>query len=322
LKAFARFNTKYSLGLSATPKRADEMERLYFLHTSENMIIHTNTRSIKSVYYPISYSRSMKWKRYPNFIPYNVQVLHNIVADKDRLQFMANIVCSMPDRYYLIVGSRIKYLKEFMEIIEKRLPSKNIMRFFGEETRSFRKKIWQFTFKKGEAFQVRANEKSYKVVCISFNKGKTTANLVVDGVGKYVDIVDVLNDNEHFLQFHIKRIYKKFSEKLEEFEQPELKTLNDADMIFATMQKFKDALNFPHLDTLLSTTPYSDKNTIIQMKGRIERFLEGKRQPLIIEIQDVGIKHTMNTFNTRVSVYAEQGIKRMLRRDFEKLRTA
>ena len=322
LKAFARFNTKYSLGLSATPTRSDEMERLYFLHTSNNFIRHKNVRSIKSVYFPFPYKRSMKWKNYPRFIPYNIQVLNNITADEDRLNFMANIICSMPNRKHLIVGSRIKHLKAFMEIIQQRLKDKKIERFFGEETKTTRKKIWQFTFKKGETFKVSYNEKEIEINCIGFNRDKTEANLVVDGAGMYIKIEDILADPEHFLQFHIKRVYKKKSQKLETFEQPNLSELHKADIIFATLSKFMDALDFPHLDTLMAITPFSDINVLTQLKGRVERQKKGKGQPLILEIQDVGIKHTTNMFNARERHYEQLGIKRLSVKEFEKIKTA
>jgi len=138
LKSFTRFNSKYRLGLSATPKRTDEMEKLYYLHTSDNLITGKSVRNITADHMFTEYVRDKKWKYYPPYIPYKIQVIHNIVADEKRNELIVDIVVKAfkkEKRSILILSERIVHLKGLMELTKSQVPKKTkIVRFFGPES--------------------------------------------------------------------------------------------------------------------------------------------------------------------------------------------
>lgn len=53
-------------------------------------------------------------------------------------------------------------------------------------------------------------------------------------------------------------------------------------------KKFEKGVDAPRLDTLILAKPMNNENTVVQLKGRIERPLEGKPQPLVIDLVDRG----------------------------------
>jgi len=58
------------------------------------------------------------------------------------------------------------------------------------------------------------------------------------------------------------------------------------DVIFATSQMAKEALDIPTLDTLFLTTPIASPITVQQSTGRILREVPGKRNPLVLDFLD------------------------------------
>lgn len=249
LKSFTRFSAKFRLGLSATPSREDKLEQLYYLHTSGNIIAHQSVRNTNSDYAIIKYHRKERWKFYPSFIPLKTQIINNVICDEDRNKLIYNTVDILKDRKILILGERIKHLKQIMEQLQDFYPYKNIVRFFGAE---------------------------------SLTKKEKSQGL-----------------------------------KQEKVKDPTQEELNNADYIVATYSKAKEGVNIPHLDCLILATPVSSITTIIQAKGRVERALEGKPQPLLIDIVDCESLTAKGMFNRlldgmankRIKIYTEQGMK-------------
>lgn len=136
LRAFTRFNARYRLGLSATPNRDDEQERLYFLHLSNNLIKHTPVRNVKSKYVKIEFETKTKWKKQRPYIPFRLQLTNNLIEDNNRNILLKNIIdkCLHDNRKIVVMGERIKHLKELMKHTQSNFKDKNIVRFFGAET--------------------------------------------------------------------------------------------------------------------------------------------------------------------------------------------
>lgn len=70
-------------------------------------------------------------------------------------------------------------------------------------------------------------------------------------------------------------------------------------VLIATYQLLKEGVNITELDTLHLATPQADEATTIQCAGRIERYLEDKKQPIIIDYVDVNINYCLQKAHER-----------------------
>jgi len=133
LRSYTRFNTKYCLGLSATPDREDGLEELYFLHTSNNLIMHSASRNIKASYYRLVYASGKSWIGYHSYMPYRIQVLKNLLADETRNNMIMKVIviCMSQNRKVLLIGEYVKKLFEFMHHLQQQFPNYKVVRFFG-----------------------------------------------------------------------------------------------------------------------------------------------------------------------------------------------
>lgn len=246
LRAFTRFNSKYRLGLSATPHREDKLEKIYFYHISNNLVFHTPVRNWNSNYKVVEYVRKVPWKMYPAFIPYKIAVINNITMDEDRNKFVAKHVADLlkSGRKVLVLSERIRHLKELIELTRISLGDDyrkyKPVRFFGAET--------------------------------------------------------------------LTKKQRKMGVKQEKIEDPSSAELSKADVVFATYSKAKEGVDIPHLDTLLFATPLSSETTVVQSKGRIERQHSKKAHPLIIDIDDYGIKLCQAMLGKRRFIYLKYGM--------------
>lgn len=75
-------------------------------------------------------------------------------------------------------------------------------------------------------------------------------------------------------------------------------------VIFASYKMTSEATDIPQLDTLVMATPKSD---VVQIVGRVIRFLDGKKEPVVFDVVD----DTSTVFNgyatSRLKWYAEKG---------------
>ena len=73
------------------------------------------------------------------------------------------------------------------------------------------------------------------------------------------------------------------------------------DILVATYSLLKEGVSINELDTLHLTTPVKDKAIVVQSAGRIERFLGGKKQPIVYDYVDIDIPYCVKAFSTRKS---------------------
>ena len=112
---------------------------------------------------------------------------------------------------------------------------------------------------------------------------------------------------------HIKKIYDYLQEqnikctfvvgetKKKERDKILSSQTDEWNVLIATYSLLKEGINIKALDTLHLTVPQKDKALIVQCAGRIERFLAGKKQPLIYDYVDVTIPYCENAFKKRKS---------------------
>lgn len=80
-----------------------------------------------------------------------------------------------------------------------------------------------------------------------------------------------------------------------------LKQQIDWDVIVATYSLLKEGVSIKELDTLHFCSPAKEKGLIVQCAGRIERYLEGKKQPLIYDYVDIDIPYCERAYKQRKS---------------------
>lgn len=71
------------------------------------------------------------------------------------------------------------------------------------------------------------------------------------------------------------------------------------DVLVATYALLKEGINIKTLDTLHLTVPQKDKAMIVQCVGRIERYVENKKQPIVYDYVDENIPYCVKTYNLR-----------------------
>lgn len=71
------------------------------------------------------------------------------------------------------------------------------------------------------------------------------------------------------------------------------------EVLVSTYALLKEGVSIKTLDTLHMTTPIKDKSTVVQCVGRIERFLENKKQPIVYDYVDQNIRYCLKAYNDR-----------------------
>lgn len=71
------------------------------------------------------------------------------------------------------------------------------------------------------------------------------------------------------------------------------------DIIVATYSLLKEGVNIKELDTLHLATPSKDKALVVQCAGRIERYIENKKQPIVYDYVDEDIPYCVRAYAKR-----------------------
>lgn len=71
------------------------------------------------------------------------------------------------------------------------------------------------------------------------------------------------------------------------------------DVLVATYSLLKEGVSIKELDTLHLTTPFKDPAMVIQCAGRIERYLENKKEPIVYDYVDVEIPYCIKRYDDR-----------------------
>ena len=300
LEANVRFDAKYVLALSATPNRADKLEEMYFRFTSNNIIRHESQRSLTAQYAYFVYRGALRASGNP-YIPYRVRLINSIANDPARNAFLLDIIKrKLSKRKMLILSERIDQLIFLEEHLRERFPDKLIVRYYGDKIKKSRKKEIMFTFAKGYSNEL------FTVLHVARDKKTATIRYAVTNDEVMITAEEVYGKPD-FLRHSLKG-WKKTSEVVSPFVKPDDSELHTADIILSLYTKFSEGINVPHLDCLLYATPFASDTTLEQSKGRIERFVEGKQDPLLVDIQDINNDMLVSFFTKRFAKLESLGV--------------
>lgn len=76
----------------------------------------------------------------------------------------------------------------------------------------------------------------------------------------------------------------------------------DGDVIVATYALAKEGLDIPTLDVVHFATPQKDKAIVKQSAGRVERNVEGKEQPIVMDYVDINIDYCNMCYRKRLNI--------------------
>lgn len=82
---------------------------------------------------------------------------------------------------------------------------------------------------------------------------------------------------------------------------------DEADICWGTLSIFSEGISQSALSCLILATPTNNKPMLTQLIGRIIRLREGKRNPLIIDIELKGSSSVKSQLATRKSLYMQKG---------------
>lgn len=181
--------------------------------------------------------------------------------------------------------------------------------------------------------EVKTIESEHLKFDIDLNYGYDILN--ADGTLDYNTLIDYLSDNEkrndiildniekmnsenrkqivlcHRVR-HCEYLYNKLLErglnakmvvgKVNNKKRKEiLENSDNWEIMVATYSLLKEGVSIKALDTLHFTTPQKNKSLIVQCAGRIERYMEGKNQPLIFDYVDVNVPYCLGAYRKRKS---------------------
>ena len=74
-------------------------------------------------------------------------------------------------------------------------------------------------------------------------------------------------------------------------------------LVFSTPGKIRDGVNIPQKDCLIVTTPVKNMN---QLAGRVVRISKDKKEPVIVDMVDIGCKDMKATLYNRLKFYEDK----------------
>ena len=138
----------------------------------------------------------------------------------------------------------------------------------------------------------------------SFNSGRATL-IISDRKSQLKKIEQLLNKTYHIKSNSIGYFVRSLDGRM--LKQAEKDRASDkCSIILATYGMLGRGTDIPRLETLILASIRSD---LRQTLGRIERYMEGKQQPVVVDIVDTAYKETLKSANSRLKFYTERGLR-------------
>lgn len=158
---------------------------------------------------------------------------------------------------------------------------------FGFLPKSYRYLYWDGFFQKSRYLTILKNSKLFMNVSLSLLNKFTGDNRQILYVGERIKLLELLKEKCNGKD---KGLFIAGSD-LSEIEKQ---------ITFSTPNKSRDGVDYVSKDCLIMSSPIGN---IEQMSGRVLRTKEGKAQPIVIDIVDIGVKAIRETFFSRLDFY-------------------
>ena len=299
-KAFPIVSSKYNLGLSATPKRSDNLQNIFYWNigpTSFESFTNDKFAIVKNINFTDdNYVEKYNWMGSIDLHKLHLQIIDNDFRNEIIIKQLVNL--SKKGRQILVLSKLINHLRTLKTNFCKKKYYKNYPR----------KIIFEICKKK------KINKKCFSLIC-SFIKIPVTCGYYIGGMKQSVDQsvyskthkeLDqlIFNNIEKIKPENLKYIYNKnnkLRKKINLNREDKINIVEEAnieieiddsiesleksskcDILFASYQLVSEGTDIATLNTLIMTTP---KKQIQQVVGRILRA-KTKFTPLILDIVD------------------------------------
>ena len=299
-KAFPLISSKYNLGLSATPKRNDNLQNIFYWNigpTSFESFTNDKFAIVKNINFTDdNYVEKYNWQGSIDLHKLHLQIINNKFRNEMIIKQLINL--SKKGRQILVLSKMIDHLKELRRIFCKKKYYKN----YPRET------IFNSCKKR------KLNKKTFSLIC-SFIKEPVTSGFYIGGMKQTVDqsahskthkeLDELIFNNLDKIKIeYLKYIYDKKNKKRKKINLKRedkidivleceievkvdetvesLEKSSKCDILFASYQLVSEGTDIPTLNTLIMTTP---KKQIEQVVGRILRA-KTKFTPLILDVVD------------------------------------
>lgn len=158
---------------------------------------------------------------------------------------------------------------------------------FGFLPKSYRYLYWDGFFQKSRYSTILKNSKLFMSVALSLLNKFTNDNRQILFIGERIKLLELLKEKCSGTD---KGLFIAGSD-LKEIEKQ---------ITFSTPNKSRDGVDYVSKDCLIMSSPIGN---IEQMSGRVLRIKEGKAQPIVIDIVDIGVKAIRETFFSRLDFY-------------------
>ena len=307
-KAFPIISSKYNLGLSATPKRSDNLQNIFYWNigpTSFESFTNDKFAIVKNINFTDdNYVEKYNWKGSIDLHKLHLQIIDNDFRNNMIVKQLVHL--SKKGRQILVLSKMINHLR----ILKTNFCKKKYYKNYPREI------IFEICKKK------KINKKSFSLIC-SFIKIPITSGYYIGGMKQSVDqsvnskthkeLDKLIFDNIDKIKIeYLKYIYNKNNklrkkinlnreDKINIVEESNIEIEIDnniesleksakSDILFASYQLVSEGTDIPTLNTLIMTTP---KKQIQQVVGRILRA-KTEFTPLIIDIADISFSVYQN----------------------------
>jgi hypothetical protein len=158
---------------------------------------------------------------------------------------------------------------------------------FGFLPKSYAYLYWGGFFQKSRYSTILKNSKLFMSIVLSLLNKFTNDNRQILFIGERIKLLELLKEK---CLGKDKGLFIAGSD-LKEIEKQ---------ITFSTPNKSRDGVDYVSKDCLIMSSPIGN---IEQMCGRVLRIKEGKAQPIVIDIVDIGVKAIRETFFSRLEFY-------------------
>jgi len=130
-------------------------------------------------------------------------------------------------------------------------------------------------------------------------KSEVFMNIAKGLIDKLTQDRDIIFVSERIKLIDELFISTKTPDKSKFYRDAKLDAMNNK-ITFATPGKVRDGIDAPWKDCVVMTSPISN---IEQLSGRVQRVKENKKQPIMIDIVDIGCRDIARTFFNRLKFY-------------------
>lgn len=303
--ALTKFNSKYKLGLTATPDRPDGADVIYEQHIGTPKV-KAKAKGLQVDVMPIIFEKDEPyWGADLN------QKILSLSKDASRNQALANIIALMynGNRQTVVIGAKIKQLETLMKMCKELGVPESVMGQYTGESNSNGKVIVlkkptvidkKFTYVLKRTKKLDRQYPALKQYDnnIEFTNCSLYAQDAVQGTIKGTEIEMVIPLS--CLKMQVLSQVKLKSTKAD------LDYIKDnSQILFSTYGMMGLGVNIPRLDCGIDVTPKS--SFAAQVIGRINRALPGKRKPIWVTPVDTNTPEFVGMYHSRVRQYKEEG---------------